>query len=127
MNRNEPAYARADEPAGGIPHDPADGSPGGARTVVRIDRDFAPMIPRFMDNRRKELAAMHEAASRGEYETVRKLAHGIKGAGGSYGFEELTALAAALEQAAKANQGAAVSEGLAAMEQYLGSIDVRYE
>lgn len=84
------------------------------------------MIPRFMENRRKELVSMCEAASMGEYETVRKLAHGIKGAGGSYGFDELTALAAALDQAAKAGHGAAVGEGLAAIERYLTAIDVQY-
>lgn len=126
MNRNEPGCARADEPAGGTAHDSAARPAEGARTVVRIDRDFAPMIPRFMDNRRKELTAMREAAARGEYETVSKLAHGIKGAGGSYGFDELTASAAALEQAAKAGHGAAVLEGLAAIERYLATIDVQY-
>lgn len=126
MSRNEPDCARADEPAGGMSPDSAGRPAEGKRIVVRIDRDFAPMIPRFMDNRRKELTAMREAAARGAYETVRTLAHGIKGAGGSYGFDELTASAAALEQAAKAGHGAAVLEGLAAIERYLATIDVQY-
>lgn len=126
MNRNEPECARAGETAGGMPHDSADRPAEGERTVVRIDRDFAPMIPRFMGNRRRELAAMREAVAKGDYETVRKLAHDIKGAGGSYGFDALSAMAAELEQAATAGQGTNVQAGLAALERYLATIDVQY-
>ena len=95
--------------------------------IVHIEQDFAPMIPRFMENRKKELVTMRHAMDQGDFETVRKLAHGMKGAGGSYGFDELTTAAAALEQAAKAASAHEVSTGLASIDSYLRRVDIVYE
>jgi HPt (histidine-containing phosphotransfer) domain-containing protein len=98
-----------------------------ARFTVTIEQDFAPMIPRFMENRHKELAAMNEANTQHDYETIRRLAHGMKGAGGSYGFEGLTTFAGQVEQAAKAADETGVAQGLASIAAYLGSVDVVFE
>lgn len=98
-----------------------------ARFTVTVEQDFAPMIPRFMENRNKELAAMNEAITQHDYETIRRLAHGMKGAGGSYGFDGLSALGGAVEQAAKAAHEADVTQGLALIAAYLSSVDVVFD
>jgi HPt (histidine-containing phosphotransfer) domain-containing protein len=100
--------------------------PTAVRFTVTIDEEFRPMIPRFMENRTKELAAMQEALTRHDYENIRRLAHGLKGAGGSYGFDGLTALAHDLEQAAKAADETGVASGVSAIAAYLAGVEVTF-
>lgn len=98
-----------------------------ARFTVAIEQDFAPMVPRFMENRHKELSAMQEALTRRDYETIRRLAHGMKGAGGSYGFDGLTTFGGAVEQAAKSAEEEDVKTGLASIAAYLSCVDIVFE
>ncbi|HET9963539.1 MAG TPA: Hpt domain-containing protein [Nitrospiraceae bacterium] len=95
--------------------------------LVQIDASFEPLIPPFMANRNREVGTMTEALAQADYETVRKLAHGIKGAGGSYGFDEMSAIAAGLEQAAKAADPAGMQYHLRLLASYLERVRVVYE
>ncbi|MFO0773414.1 MAG: Hpt domain-containing protein [Nitrospiraceae bacterium] len=95
--------------------------------AVTIDASFEPLIPKFLTNRRNELQTMTDALKRQDYETVRKVAHGIKGAGGTYGFDALSAVAAGLEQAAKHGDGGAIAAGLDRLTMYLQGVRVEYE
>ena len=45
--------------------------------------------------------AMLGSLDKGDYDAVKILAHGMKGAGGSYGFQAITDIGAALELAAE--------------------------
>src|SRR5712692_5782144 len=51
------------------------------KTIIRVDPDIAELIPGFLENRRKDIAAMLDAVQRGDFETVRVLGHSMKGAG----------------------------------------------
>ena len=51
----------------------------------------------------------------GDYEGLRRLAHQMKGAGGSYGYQVLTEAAKKLEDAAKTRD---VEAGKAALEEF---------
>lgn len=65
------------------------------------DPDFAELVEMFIDEIPVRMQALMDAFDSGDAEQVRRLAHQLKGAGGSYGFGEMTAPAAALEQAIK--------------------------
>ena len=95
--------------------------------IVSIDASFEPLLPKFMTNRKKEVAVMQEALVAKDFETVRKVAHGMKGAGGSYGFDRITAMAATIEQAAKAGNASTIERDLPALGSYLGRVKVVYE
>src|SRR5438874_351993 len=69
--------------------------------LVRINPKFADLIPGFLQNRRQDVSAILGALDRGDFETVASLGHGMKGAGGSFGFQAITDIGAALEQAAE--------------------------
>jgi PAS domain S-box-containing protein len=63
-------------------------------------RKFADQIPVFLQNRRKDIVSMLDALDRGDFATVSLLAHGMRGAGGMFGFPAITEIGAALEAAA---------------------------
>jgi PAS domain S-box-containing protein len=65
------------------------------------DPDMAPIIRRFVERLDDQLDAMHRSLANREHEELRRLAHKLKGAGGSYGFPMLTEAGKALEDAAR--------------------------
>ncbi len=64
------------------------------------DADMAEIIAMFVAELPDRVQAMDEALQHGEYGKVQRLAHQIKGAGGGYGFDQLSESAARLEAAA---------------------------
>lgn len=101
-------------------------SPKG-KEVVCVDASFEPLIPKFLANRKKEVVLMQESLAGQDFETVRSIAHGAKGAGGSYGFDRVTEIAALIEQAAKAADASVISRELVTLASYLDRVDVLYE
>ena len=63
-------------------------------------RKSANQIPVFLQNRRKDVVTMLDALDRGDFATVSLLSHGMRGAGGMFGFPAITEIGAALEAAA---------------------------
>ena len=95
--------------------------------VAHVDASFEPLIPKFMTNRKKEIATMAEAVIHNDFDTIRKVAHGMKGVSGSYGFPAMTAAAALLEQAAKSADGDSINRQLTALASYLDQVQIDYE
>jgi len=62
------------------------------------DEDLGELIALFVDEIPLRIESLLEAAYEGDWEGVRRLAHQLKGAGGSYGFQEVTEVAARLER-----------------------------
>ena len=97
------------------------------RIQVTIDEDLADLIPGFFENRKKEVRQVRQALEKGDFETVRKIGHSLKGVGGGYGFDAITDMGAALEIAAKNQNGAEIREHADKLSSYLGNIDIVYE
>ena len=103
---------------------PSSPSPADDALTVHVESDFEALLPKFMTNRKKEVAAMREALAQQDFETVRKIAHGMKGAGGSYGFDRVTTMAATIEQAAKAGSARPIQTELDALATYLEHVRI---
>lgn len=99
----------------------------GTQDIVHVDASFEPLIPKFMANRKKETVAMRQALDALDFETIRTIAHGIKGAGGSYGFDRVTEFGAAIERAAKAADADTIGRELPLLTAYLDRITVVYD
>jgi HPt (histidine-containing phosphotransfer) domain-containing protein len=97
------------------------------RIRIAIDEDLAELIPGFLENRRKDVAAISPALEKSDYETVQRIGHDMKGVGGSYGFEAITDLGAALETAARRQDGSEIRKQTDALRSYLDRIDIVYE
>ena len=48
-------------------------------------------MPGFLEHRRQDVIQLAEASRREDFEMVREIGHGLKGAGGTYGLEAITA------------------------------------
>ncbi len=108
-------------------HAPPDETGAEGEELVHIDASFEPLIPKFLANRTKEVVTMREALTAQDFATVRTVAHGMKGAGGSYGFDRITEIAAAVEQAAKTGDTSTIECHLPVLSSYLAQVKVVYD
>lgn len=106
---------------------PASSDIGTGPIVVPVDSSFEPLIPKFMANRNREITVMADAVSTHDFDTIKRVAHGMKGVSGSYGFHGITTLAAHVEEAAKAADEASIRKDLATLASYLERVEIAYE
>jgi CheY-like chemotaxis protein/HPt (histidine-containing phosphotransfer) domain-containing protein len=92
--------------------------------LVRANPKFADMIPVFLQNCRQNVVAMLDALDRGDFETVEILGHGMRGAGGSYGFQPITDIGTALEQAAESADTDASRKWMGELSRYLDRVEI---
>ncbi len=77
---------------------------------------LARIVERFVQQLPARLAAIDEAAAAGNLDELQALAHGLKGAGGSMGFDEMYEPAKALEAAAAEGQTALVHAAVSELQ-----------
>jgi CheY-like chemotaxis protein len=105
-----------------------DHSPVAQDTIlVRANAKFADLIPGFLQNRRQDVIGMLDALDRGDFETVETLGHGMKGAGGSWGFQPITDIGAALEQAAQSADTDAARKWVGEVSRYLDRVELVFD
>jgi len=61
------------------------------------DPDLGELVEMYVDEMPERIAAFEQAFSSGDQESLQRAAHQLKGAGESYGFSQLTPVAAAVE------------------------------
>ena len=93
----------------------------------RANSIIADLTPEFLQNRRQDVITMLGALDRGDFETVASLGHGMKGAGGSYGFQTITDIGAALEQAAMRADNDTSRKWVAELSNYLDRVEIVYD
>jgi PAS domain S-box-containing protein len=69
--------------------------------VARMNDKIADRIPAYLQNCRHNADLMLEALDRVDFETVTFLGHQLSGSGGMFGFQDITDIGAAVEQAAR--------------------------
>jgi HPt (histidine-containing phosphotransfer) domain-containing protein len=82
------------------------------------------LIPDYVRAVKQYVGEMSILLASREFDRIRSLAHNIKGTGGSYGFPELTHLAAALETSAKEADAGAVTGQLSHLTEFLERVPV---
>ena len=61
------------------------------------DPDLGELVEMYVDEMPERIASLEQAFSSGDRESLQRAAHQLKGAGESYGFSQLTPLAATVE------------------------------
>jgi PAS domain S-box-containing protein len=104
----------------------AAGGPGnGMRTIaVQVVAQFASLAPGFLKRKREDLACVLAALEHGDYETIRSLAHMMKGEGGALGFDTISEIGALLESAAQAADKSAMRKWAAVLSDYLARVRI---
>lgn len=96
------------------------------RILVRVESELRVLIPRFLSNRRRDLELIETNLSEQNFERIREIGHDMKGVGGGYGFERITELGAAIEDAAKRRDLDALASLASQYRTYLSDVDVVY-
>jgi HPt (histidine-containing phosphotransfer) domain-containing protein len=95
------------------------------RYSVRVPSELRHLIPRFLENRRDEIDQLRGAMARRDFEEARKIGHTLKGAGGGYGFHEITRLGGEIERLAVRGEDLA---GLVdTLAEYLAGVEITFE
>lgn len=84
----------------------------GRRCTHAQPGDVTDLVPGYVRSRRDDLDECRAALASGDFGLIRSIAHNIKGTGSSYGFPELTRIAAKIEGAAGACAREEVEVGL---------------
>lgn len=97
------------------------------KIVVQVDADLEDLIPGYLQNRRQDVDAISQALGKQDFEAIRVLGHTMKGTGGGYGFDAITEMGRALEEAAKDRDIAAIRQKAAALLAYLQAVEVVFQ
>ncbi len=91
--------------------------------VVRVHPRFAAHIPAYLENCRQNVVEMSGALDRDDFETVILLGHNMSGSGGTFGFQGITDIGIALQQAGDSADSAASRKWVAALARYLDRVE----
>ena len=98
--------------------------PGTRATVagLPVNDRLTIQIPAYLRNCRQNVIAMLMALDRSDFEVVARLGHNMRGSGGAYGFQPITDIGAALEQAADQADHSASRRRVDELTDYLDGI-----
>ncbi len=94
---------------------------------VRIDRSIRPLLERFLARCSANLRSLDEALAAGDYAAIAAIAHGLAGAGGTYGLGDVSVLGRRIEQAARAGEGERVAPILEELRRFLAELEPEFE
>ncbi len=77
---------------------------------IQIPEGLQELAPSYLAARKDELRKLAEFIDASDFDSIRSIAHNLKGTGTSYGFEVLTDLGAVLESSAKQHDWTAVKQ-----------------
>lgn len=96
------------------------------RAVIQVDKGMEDIVPVYLEKRRAEVAVYADALAREDFDSIKSLAHKMRGTGAGYGFPMLTEFGGTIEQAAKSRDAAQVRESLSRFAAYVRNIDLKY-
>ena len=94
--------------------------------VVEVDSGISDLLPIFFEQRKADQAALAVAIAAKDLIAVRRVAHGMAGAGTSYGFARITQLGEALVEAGREGNLDMVVRLKAEFDEYLARVVVKY-
>jgi signal transduction histidine kinase/DNA-binding response OmpR family regulator len=109
-----------------VEHAPMGRKAAAPAVVIQVEQGMEDVVPGYLAKRRADVPVYTEALAKDDFESIRQLAHKMKGTGSGYGFPVLTELGGTLEQAALEKDSARIRESLNKLAPYLDSIELKY-
>ena len=94
--------------------------------VLHVPRDLDDIFPEFLENRRKEIAAIPDAIQRGDFKQIRIWGHNMAGCGEGYGFPAVSEYGRLLEAAALSSDVGALEACVAKLSELVNNVEVIY-
>lgn len=97
------------------------------KNIVYVDADLEDLIPDFLENRQKDITVIGQLLTRGELQEIQRLGHSMKGCGSGYGFDEVTNIGRAIEEAAKVGNMTEIQDLIQKLDDYLAKVEVVWQ
>ena len=94
--------------------------------IVEVDSEVQSIVPEFLENRKKDCLTISTLLEVEAFSEIRTLGHRMKGAGGSFGFDDITAIGEVIEEASLASDKESISSAVRQLRDYLERITVVY-
>jgi HPt (histidine-containing phosphotransfer) domain-containing protein len=95
-----------------------------SRIRVEVDPDLVDLVPGFLDNRRADVDNIRVALDRGDYKSIHRIGHNLKGDSGALGFDGLGEVGRELERAALAQDDDGIRSQVTRLTDYLERVEV---
>jgi CheY-like chemotaxis protein len=89
---------------------------------VSIDSRLRGIVARFLTNCGRDVLRLHNALAGGDFAAARAIGHSLGGAGGSYGFDEITRIGRAIEENSRRGDAGNLGRLVAQLENYLSRV-----
>jgi signal transduction histidine kinase/CheY-like chemotaxis protein len=96
------------------------------KTLIPVEPGMEDAVPPYLEKRRTDVSLYRAALAANDFDSIKKLAHKMKGTGAGYGFQTLTDLGATLERAAIDGNAPQIALSLDELAVYLESIELKY-
>ena len=96
------------------------------KIIVHVDNDLADLIPGYLANRKKDIAAIYVALEKNDLDTLRIIGHSMKGSGGGYGFDTISDIGMLMEKAAKEGRDEDIRLQVKRLANYLCQVEIVY-
>ena len=91
--------------------------------LLRMKPRLADRVPAYLENCRQNIVVMLDALDRVDFETVTSLGHQMRGSGGAFGFQAITDIGAALQQAGESADNDVSRKWVRELSNYLDGVE----
>ncbi len=97
---------------------------GNEKIKVNVPSYAIQLIPKFLENREKDIKEAEASLKRKDFETIERLGHSMKGTGSIYGFDGISELGKMIELSAKDKNPVEIKSSLEELKDYLNRIEI---
>ena len=94
--------------------------------TLYIDQGLEEIVPGFLENRRRDVQTLETALQESNLAQIQLIGHRMRGDGGGYGFDAISTMGAAMEQAAAREDRDAIRRHIAELIDFLDRVIVVY-
>lgn len=94
--------------------------------TVEVDSEIQSIVPEFLEKRKNDCLLIGRLLEQDAFREIHILGHRMKGAGGSYGFDDISEIGEVIEVAALSGDKVTISSAVQRLTTYLEQVIVVY-
>lgn len=94
--------------------------------TVEVNSEVQSIVPEFLENREKDCLLINSLLEGNFFSEIRSLGHRMKGAGGSFGFDDISEIGEVIEKAAMGGDKKTIGSAVLRLSDYLERVVVVY-